>query len=181
LYPIRRSNKPPYIYWKKLVVLGLLLLVITIPLAILSTEVNYAVKFVEHGIITARGRIPRNTPPVNVLGGLGAFVTNLSFKSVNCSLRRMNLTVYGTNRSIIIEEHQGKSSVVLPGITFLSVTLPGGCSVMYTYKIIELSRPYSALVFVSALTSIAGAVMGVLGTVLFIKQRRLMRLEERYL
>ena len=181
MYPIRKSNKPPYIYWKKLVVIGLTLLVITIPLAIMSTEIRYTTKFVEQGPIVTGERIPKNMPPADVLAGVETFVTNLTLKVSGCNLRYINVAIYGTNKSFIAEVRQGAASITVPGAEFLNVTVPEECNITYTYVIIKLSRPYSALAFVSALTSAAGAVTGVLGTILFIKQRHLMKAEEKYL
>ncbi len=181
LYPIRKSNKPPYIYWKKLVVAGLALLVITIPLAIMSTEINYDIKFIEQGHVISGERIPKNMPPASVLAGVRTFMTNFTLKVPNCGLRYINVTIYGTNKSIVAEVHQGIASILLPGAEFLNVSVPNECNATYSYIIVELSRPYSTLVFISALTSVTGAVLGVLGTVLFIKQRHLMKAEEKYL
>ncbi len=181
MYPVRRSNKPPYIYWKKLVVIGLALLVITIPLAIMSTKINYTTEFVEHGSIVAGERIPKNIPPAEALAGVETFVTNLTLKVSGCNLRYVNVTIYGTNKSFIAKVRKGVASLTVPGAEFLSVIVPEECNITYTYVIIKLSRPYSTLAFISALTSIAGAVTGVLGTILFIKQRHLMKAEEKYL
>ncbi len=181
MYPVRRSNKPPYIYWRKLVVIGFVLLVTTIPLAIMSTKISYTTEFVEQGSVVTGERIPKNVPPADVLAGVETFVTNLTLKVSGCNLRYVNVTIYGTNKSFIAEVRKGVASITIPGAEFLSVTVPEECNITYTYVIIKLSRPYSALAFVSALTSIAGAVTGVLGTILFIKQRHLMKAEEKYL
>lgn len=181
MYPVRRSNKPPYIYWKKLVIAGLILLVITVPLAIMATKMSYVTEFVEQGSVVAEGRIPKNVPPADVLVGPGAFVTNLTLRVAGCNLRYVNVAICGTNKSVVAEIRHGVASITIPGVEFLNVTASKGCNITYTYVIIKLSRPYSALAFVSALTSVAGAVMGVLGTVLFIKQRQLMKVEEKYL
>jgi len=178
---VRRSNKPPYIYWKKLVAVGITLLVVTIPLAITATKVTYALKFVEHGTVVAGQRIPKNLPPVSVLAGVGSFITNLTISVSGCNLEYVTVRVYGTNKSITGEVHGGLTSISVPGIEFFNATIPAGCKAMYAYSIIEVCRPYLFLAFVSALTSIAGATTGVLGTVLLIKQRRLMKLEEEYL
>ncbi len=181
MYPVRKSNKPPYIYWKKLVVIGLALLVVTIPLAVMATEISYSTEFVERGPVTSGERIPRAMPPASVLAGVESFVTNLTLNVIGCNLSQVNVSIYGTNKSIITEVRHGVASLALSGAEFLSVSVPSDCNVTYTYVITKLSRPYSALAFVSALTSVAGAVMGVLGTILFIKQRHLMKAEEKYL
>jgi len=181
LYPIRKSNKPPYIYWKKLVVAGLALLIITIPLAIMSTEISYVTRFTEQGHVISGERIPKNMPPASILAGMKAFMTNLTIDVRSCSLSYVNVTIYGTNRSITTEVRRGIASLSLSGAEFLNVSIPKECNATYSYTVIELSRPYSALALVSALTSVTGAVLGVLGTVLFIKQRHLMKAEEKYL
>jgi len=180
IYPIRKSNKPPYIYWKKLVILGLALLLITIPLAIMATEVKFTTEFTEKGHIVVGGRIPSKLPPPEVLAGMSEYTTNITVKVTNCFVRFINFTVYGTNTSISKKPKFGKVSLSVPGVEFFSVKLPSGCNASYTYVIVNVTHPYSFLAFTSAFLSLLGAVTGVLGTMLFIKQRQLMKEEEKY-
>jgi len=190
MFPIRMSNKPPYIYWKKLVIIGLILLFISLPLAILSTEITFKTMYTEKGEIMSQGKVPAKSLPVNVLASLGTLVTNLTVRlgvsnnnSWMCTLSNLRIRELTANGSTLLKPHirGGMAYVSSWGPTPYEINLPGNCTVFYEYTVYEVERPYLYLSFISAITSISGAAAGVLGVVLLFKQRQLMKAEEKYL
>ena len=190
MFPVRMSNKPPYIYWKKLVIIGLILLFVSLPIAILSTEITFKEIYADKGEITAQGKVPAGSLPVNVLASVSALVTNLSVKlsmnsenSLTCSLTNVRIYELTANGSVLLKPHikGGIAYVSSWGPTLYKIQSPGNCTVMYEYVVYEVGKPYLYLSFISAIMSISGAAAGVLGVVLLFKQRQLMKQEEKYL
>ncbi len=185
MYPIRKSNKPPYIYAKKLVIVGLALLLITLPIAMSSTYISVKRKFFESGVIASTiAQIPKKLPPVSVLASLNAYETGLTLKSLNaaCSVGHVIVSIRGSNRTIVSKfSSNGELKIRLGGQQFFTVSLPSGCSARYEYSLSEVVRPYGFMAFVSILTSAVGASCGVMGMLLWIAKRRLEEREKKYL
>ncbi len=182
MYPIRKSNKPPYIYAGKLIVIGLTLLLITLPLAVMATKFGYAVRYSESGEINSTtASIPRNTPPASILASTNYFITNLSLRSTSVQGCKVIVTVKGTNVTLKRMVNVKWVGFSFSGMNFFAVTATAGCRLKYVYKLIEVYRPYGYLAFISIFTSISGAVSGILGVTLWIKRRKLIKEEEKYL
>lgn len=192
-FPIRKSNKPPYIYWKRLIIIGVILLAVTLPMASLSTytyEINLlreknSLKLIE-GV-----RIPERVPE-DLITQLGEYYTNLSVEPYilnpeQCKGVRFTVFALGSNNSISVDTTKNvKASLTSPGVEIYELKdIEGGidCDVLvnYTYVVHAVERPYSFLLFLSIFTSVSGAACGVLGVVLMIKQRVLKNVEDQYL
>ncbi len=183
MYPIRRSNKPPYIYAKKLVIIGLALLLATLPIAMSSMYVTTKQRFLEEGIITgATSSIPRKLPPASILASLSPYETTLTLKGLNPACNaEVIIAVKGSNKTLVRNLSEKGLSIRLGGQQFFKVFLPSRCSARYTYSLDEVVKPYGFMAFISILTSGVGASCGVIGMLLWIAKRRLEEREKKYL
>ncbi len=193
VYPIRKSDKPPYIYWKPLVIIGVILLAVTLPLVTLSTYVYVNYLFREKGSIKLieNAKIPEKIPE-ELITQFREYITNLSIEPhvlnpEQCEEVRFTLITLGSNNSVSVDTAKdARASLLSSGVEVFEVrNVEGGanCNILvnYTYVIYAIERPYSYFLFISIFTAFSGAACGVIGVVLMIKQRVLKKFEDQYL
>ncbi len=193
MYPIKKSNKPPYIYWRKLVILGVLLLVAALPLATYSHYSTLETLFKEEG--TAPVEVGVDIPhdyPEELLIEMGDYYTLLTMRASNipssCGNVMIEVLGLGTDKSYVLgfnnmsSENINISAPIVEAFRITSVSSSGHpCEgyLSYTYRVMELKYPYNYLAYVALFVSMGGATAGILGTVLFIKKKALEKAERK--
>ena len=190
IYPIRKSNKPPYIYWKVLVVVGIALLIGALIATPYATYVSYRPAYIEGKTITLSNssfKIPQKNP-INLLISFKQYVTHLkiSINGERCSGLEGSVTVIGSHKTYPI--YCGRTALFkAPGVEIFTLSLnkrPGSAGKLlltYNYTVYEVLNPYSHLAYLGLFLSLIGASAGVLGVVLMIKKKILEKAEEKYL
>jgi len=190
IYPIRKSNKPPYIYWKILVIIGVGLLVSALLITPFATYTKFIPAYVEEKrlLLTNNSfRVPQKNP-VDLMISFKQYITylRLSLEGKECSGIIGSILEVTTNKTYPLP--CGKViELRTPGVEVFQLDLnifprsAGEVHFTYNYTVYEVTNPYSYLTYVGLFLSLGGASAGVLGVVLMIKKKILEKAEEKYL
>lgn len=190
IYPIKRSNKPPYIYWKILVILGITLLIGALFVTPFATYTSFIQMYAEENkLLLTNGsfRIPQKNP-VNLMISFKQYITylSLSLEGKECSGIEGSISEVTTQKKYplscgkVIELKSSGVEVFQLNLNMFPESA-GKIQLIYNYTVYEVVNPYSYLTYVGLFLSLGGASSGVLGVVLMIKKKILEKAEEKYL
>jgi len=190
IYPIRKSNKPPYIYWRVLVIIGVVLLLAALAVTPFATYTAYVLEYSESGDLLVRNlsfRIPQRYP-ISLIISFKKYITNLRV-NISCgSCPNLTGSVKALTHQKTYRLPCGRAvDLRIPDVEVFLISLNGNpkCSgnleLTYSYMVYEVENPYSFLTYVGLFLSLGGASAGVLGVVLMIKKKVLEKAEEKYL
>ena len=190
VYPIKKSNKPPYIYWKALVIGGIILLILSLFVASLSTFSIYQPIYQENKkleLTYTPVKIPSNTQkelltPKNNY----KYITNLSLiistKKESCNTQSY-LIIIGLASNMTLSCNK-LTLLTIQGIAAFKIVpeslKENNLIINYNYTILRVYCPYSSLAYLSFFLSLIGAGSSALGVLLFTKKKILEKLEKSY-